>query len=89
MVEGYLQSFVNLHLVVPGSEEYDLIRTFTFDRLVYLFDDPSRLDDVLSIDWTSIDISDVDINAAVYGYVTDVVGLTPDQVDVLVEKLSA
>ena len=89
MVEGYLQSFVNLHLVVPGSEEYDLIRTFTFDRLVYLFDDPSRLDNVLSIDWTSIDISGVDINAAVYGYVTDVVGLTLDQVDVLVEKLSS
>ena len=89
MVEGYLQSFVNLHLVVPGSEEYDLIRTFTFDRLVYLFGDPSRLDDVLSIDWTSIDISDVDINAAVYGYVIDVVGLTSDQVDALVEKLSA
>ena len=80
-------AFCNLYHIEAGSEEYDTIVSYTYDRNMYLIANYDRIPDIFEIDWDNIDVSQVDTYSAAYNYCTGYLGLTDEQVNGIIAKL--
>ena len=88
MMECEARAFCNLYNIEPGSKEYFVIINGTYDRNMYLIANYDEIDNILNMDWSKIDVSKVDTQKAAYQYCTDYLGLSSEQIETLLERLT-
>ena len=88
MMECEARAFCNLYSIEPGSKEYFVIINGTYDRNMYLIANYDEIDNILNMDWSKIDVSKVDTQKAAYQYCTDYLGLSSEQIEKLLERLT-
>jgi hypothetical protein len=88
MMECEAIAFCNLYNIEPGSKEYFVIINGTYDRNMYLIANYDEIDNILHMDWSKIDVSKIDTQKAAYQYCTDYLGLSSEQIEKLLERLT-
>ncbi len=88
MMECEARAFCNLYNIEPGSKEYFVIINGTYDRNMYLIANYDKIDNILHMDWSKIDVSKIDTQKAAYQYCTDYLGLSSEQIEKLLERLT-
>ena len=88
IASDYMESYTNFYNVQPGTEKYELVKKLTFDRIVYVLDDPERVKSIDKIDWENINVANVDLNQAAYNYCKNVLKLSDAEIQQIVLKLT-
>jgi hypothetical protein len=87
--EEFLRSMCDLYHVEKGSDEYEAIYEMHLLRSLYLLEHPEGMQDVLSIDWSGVELKDFDLYGTVTGFLINSAGVSQEKLDLLKEKLTA
>jgi len=86
VADDYMQTLINFYKIEKGDTSYNLRKTLSVDRLVWLLENIDAVDDYTNITWQGKDPSKVNLQEAARSYVLKC-GLTPQECDMLQQKL--
>lgn len=78
VADDYMQTLINFYKIQKGDASYMLRKTLSVDRLVWLLENVSAVDDYTNIDWTGKDPASVNLQQAAHDYVIKC-GLTEEE----------
>lgn len=86
VADDYMQTLINFYKIQKDDASYNLRKSLSVDRLVWLFENLSEVDDFAKIDWTGKNPASVDIQKAARDYVIKC-GLSEEECTKLQQKL--
>lgn len=86
---SYMKAFENLYLLEEGTDTYKAVQGNTYEHMIYLIAHPEMGSKPYLVDWADIDVSDIDVSAAVMSYLKGTIGLTDEQISLAREHLTS
>lgn len=86
VAEDYMQTLINFYKIQKGDANYNLRRSLSVDRLVWLLENDSSVEDYANIDWIGKDPARVNLQKAAHDYVIRC-GLSEQECQKLQQKL--
>lgn len=82
VVKDYMVSYENYYHYIPYSEQWQLAADFSIRRAIWLIIHPEMLDNIFSVDWDSMDFTDVNAYDVAVTYLRQC-GLTDKEIAAL------
>lgn len=86
VADDYMQTLINFYKIQKADASYNLRKSLSVDRLVWLLENLSEVDDYAKIDWTGKNPASVNLQKAAHDYVIKC-GLTEEECTKLQQKL--
>lgn len=86
VADDYMQTLINFYKIEKNGASYNLRKSLSVDRLVWLLENLSEVDDFTKIDWTGKDPARVNLQKAAHDYVIKC-GLSEEECSKLQQKL--
>ncbi len=86
VADDYMQTLINFYKIQKGDASYDLRKSLSVDRLVWLLENDSSVEDYANIDWIGKNPASVKLQKAAHDYVIRC-GLSEQECQRLQQKL--
>lgn len=73
---------------LQGSEEYDILGVIMFDRVFYMPGHPEIVEQACNFDWSVLEGYEFDLRSITYGFLTGPAGMTDEEMQHLMERIS-